>query len=59
MKHHKINIPKVYITTVPYNFRSYYLWLLYGLMNERTGENYIKFPKDEIGRQTYSQVPTF
>ena len=28
MKHHKINIPKVYITTVPYNFRSYYLWLL-------------------------------
>ena len=59
MKHHKINIPKVYITTVPYNFRSYYLWLLYGLYELNEQGKLIKFPKDEIGRQTYSQVPTF
>ena len=46
MKHHKINIPKVYITTVPYNFRSYYLWLLYGLyeLNEQ-GKIILSFQK--------------
>ena len=49
MKHHKINIPKVYITTVPYNFRSYYLWLLYGLyeLNEQ-GKIILSFQKMKL-----------
>ena len=41
-----INVPKVYITSIPYNFRSYYLWLLFGLyeLNKR-GEIKLSFRK--------------
>ena len=49
MKHYKINVPKVYITAVPYNFRSYYLWLLYGLyeLNEQ-GKIILSFQKMKL-----------